>query len=55
MAGSKTQVTAITVQGQHGMSAEEVAAPVQDDVSQNLDTLIKTISDLSGQMSILSG
>ena len=31
------------------------AAPVQDDVSQKLDALMKMVAELSGQMSDLSG
>ena len=36
------------------MSTEKVAVPVQDDVSQNLDILIKTMVDLLDQMRDLS-
>ena len=45
--GNKRRVYVTTVQGQHLMSAKEVAATAQDDVSQKLDALMKMMSDLS--------
>ena len=53
-AGNKKQVSATTVHGQHFMNAKEVADPTWVGISQKLDALIKTMSDLSGQMRYLS-
>ena len=54
-AGNTKQVSATTVQGQHLMSGIDVGAPVQDNVCQKLDVLMKMMADLSGQMRDLSG
>ena len=53
-AGSKKQASATTGQGQHLRVAEEVATPVQDNVSQKLDDLIKIMADQSSQIRDLS-